>query len=456
MRPKGMKEKKDIVENWLPRYTGTPLAEFGEYVLLTNFDNYVEWFATLHGGLVKGVDRPMPNVTADGITLINFGMGSPNAATVMDLLGAIAPKAVLFLGKCGGLKRKNQIGDLILPIAAIRGEGTSNDYLPPEVPALPAFQLQRAVSTMIRDLGHDYWTGTVYTTNRRVWEHDDRFREILRRTRSMAIDMETATIFAAGFANHISTGALLLVSDQPMIPEGVKTEASDQVVTANYVEGHIKIGIEALKLVRLGAYRERSAGHGSVRGRNALGALGQQITGRRMADVAQTDHADNPLALVDHRQPAELQLLHVMYRLCEVIVLPATMDAFGHHIARRRAASIEVVARKPFADDIAVGHHPDQSIVLPNRNAADIIPPHQFREFGDRGVGADPVDTLVHHVFDFHGGPPLLEFQVHLMQCSTAPVFSTIQPIGCDSTSASGSRKAESRPTYGQMTRNPW
>jgi AMP nucleosidase len=126
-----MKEKKDIVENWLPRYTGTLLAEFGEYVLLTNFDNYVEWFATLHGGLVKGADRPMPNVTADGITLINFGMGSPNAATVMDLLSAIAPKAVLFLGKCGGLKRKNQIGDLILPIAAIRGEGTSNDYLPP-------------------------------------------------------------------------------------------------------------------------------------------------------------------------------------------------------------------------------------------------------------------------------------------------------------------------------------
>jgi AMP nucleosidase len=258
MRSKAMKEKKDIVENWLPRYTGTPLAEFGEYVLLTNFDNYVEWFATAYSGLVKGVDRPMPNVTADGITLINFGMGSPNAATVMDLLSAIAPKAVLFLGKCGGLKRKNQIGDLVLPIAAIRGEGTSNDYLPPEVPALPAFQLQRAVSTMIRDLGHDYWTGTVYTTNRRVWEHDDRFREILRRTRSMAIDMETATIFAAGFANHISTGALLLVSDQPMIPEGVKTEASDQMVTANFVERHIRIGVEALKLVRR---RGRSVKH---------------------------------------------------------------------------------------------------------------------------------------------------------------------------------------------------
>src|SRR6476660_2827649 len=187
-----------------------------------------------------------------------------------------------------------------------------------------------------------------------------------------------------------------------------------------------------------------SAGRVSVMGRNALDALGQQITGRRMADVTQTDDADHPLALVHHRQPAELQLLHVMHRLCEVIVLPATMDAFGHHIARHRAANIEVVARKPFADDVAVGHHPDQSVVLPNRNAADVMLPHHFREYGDSGVGADPVDTLVHHVFDFHGGPPLLEFHVHLMHCSTAPVFSTIQPIGCDGTRSSRSQKKAS------------
>jgi len=169
---------------------------------------------------------------------------------VMDLLSAVQPHAALFLGKCGGLKKKNQLGDLVLPIAAIRGEGTSGDYLQPEVPALPAFQLQRAVSTMIRDLGHDYWTGTVYTTNRRVWEHDEAFKDYLRRTRCMAVDMETATIFAAGFANKIPCGALLLVSDQPMIPEGVKTEASDRGVTEKYVEAHIRIGIEALKLVR--------------------------------------------------------------------------------------------------------------------------------------------------------------------------------------------------------------
>ncbi len=245
-----MKTKTEIVENWLPRYTGVPLPDFGEYILLTNFVHYLELFARATGATIQGRERPMQVATADGITMLNFGMGSANAATVMDLLSAIRPKAVLLLGKCGGLKKKNQIGDLVLPIAAIRGEGTSNDYLPPEVPALPAFSLQRAVSTMIRDLDSDYWTGTVYTTNRRVWEHDDAFKEYLRKTRCMAIDMETATIFAAGFANHIPSGALLLVSDQPMVPEGVKTEASDRKVTDVFVEKHIRIGIEALRLIR--------------------------------------------------------------------------------------------------------------------------------------------------------------------------------------------------------------
>jgi AMP nucleosidase len=245
-----VKDKEQIVDNWLPRYTGVPLDQFGEHILLTNFGGYLHTFARLTGAQVVGLDRAMPSATADGITMINFGMGSPNAATMMDLLTAIMPKAVLFLGKCGALKKKNQLGHLILPIAAIRGEGTSDDYLPAQVPALPAFALQRAVSTMIRDLGHDYWTGTVFTTNRRVWEHDAAFKERLRTMRCMAIDMETATIFAAGFANRIPSGALLLVSDQPMIPEGVKTDASDARVSADYVENHINIGIEALRLIR--------------------------------------------------------------------------------------------------------------------------------------------------------------------------------------------------------------
>ena len=242
-----MKTKKEIVDNWLPRYTGQELEKFGEYILLCNFLNYVEKFAEMHQVEIVGKGKPMQCATANGITIINFGMGSASAATIMDLLSAIHPKAVLFLGKCGGLKKKNLVGDLVLPIAAIRGEGTSNDYFPAEVPALPAFALQKAISTTIRDYKEDYWTGTVYTTNRRVWEHDEDFKSYLQKIRAMAIDMETATIFTVGFANNIPTGALLLVSDQPMVPEGVKTDKSDTMVTSKFVDNHLKIGIDSLK-----------------------------------------------------------------------------------------------------------------------------------------------------------------------------------------------------------------
>ena len=241
-----MKTKNEIVRNWLPRYTGIELEQLGNYILLTNFSKYLELFAQWNNVEITGLGRSMPSATAGEITMINFSMGSANAATIMDLLSAKRPKAVLFLGKCGGLKKKNQLGDLILPIAAIRGEGTSNDYFPEIVPALPAFSLQKAISTTIREHNRDYWTGTVYTTNRRVWEHDEKFKKHLRKTRSMAIDLETATIFTVGFYNEIPTGALLLVSDQPMISTGVKTETSDQIVTQNFVEEHIKIGIESL------------------------------------------------------------------------------------------------------------------------------------------------------------------------------------------------------------------
>ncbi len=240
-----MKTKAEIVKNWLPRYTGRPLDGFGEYILLTNFVHYVELFAERFGVEVIGRDHPMQSATADGLTILNFGMGSAMAATVMDLLSAITPKAVLFLGKCGGLK-KTKVGDFVLPIAAIRAEGTSNDYMPPEIPALPSFRLQKAVSAMIVKHGCDYWTGTVYTTNRRVWEHDEALKRYLTKIRAQAIDMETATIFIVGFANRIPKGALLLISDSPMTPEGVKTARSDRAVSDRFVQPHLNIGIDAL------------------------------------------------------------------------------------------------------------------------------------------------------------------------------------------------------------------
>ena len=242
-----MNTRLDIARNWLPRYTGMPLDHFGDYILLTNFHHYVSSFAEQFACDIAGEGRPMQAATAsNGLTIVNFGIGSANAATIMDLLSARAPDGVLFLGKCGGLKQTSEIGNFILPIAAIRGEGTSNDYMPPEVPALPSFKLHKFVSEKLTARGLEYRTGVVYTTNRRLWEHDEPFRVRLQRMTCLAIDMETATLFIVGHANEISRGALLLVSDVPITPEGVKTEESDRSVTETWSALHLQVGIESM------------------------------------------------------------------------------------------------------------------------------------------------------------------------------------------------------------------
>ena len=247
MNDKAGFDRKAIAQDWLPRYTGMPLEEFGDYILLTNFNGYVNRFAEKFKAKIYGLEKPMQACTnQDGVTIINFGIGSANAATIMDLLIAKMPEAVLFLGKCGGLKQSSEIGHFILPIAAIRGEGTSNDYVPNEVPALPSFKLHKFVSEHICRRGMDYRTGVVYTTNRRLWEHDNEFRQKLHDMACIGIDMETATIFIVGHFNEISRGALLLVSDVPITPDGVKTQHSDKHVTENWVDLHLDIGIEAM------------------------------------------------------------------------------------------------------------------------------------------------------------------------------------------------------------------
>jgi AMP nucleosidase len=242
-----MKTKLDIAKDWLPRYTGTQIDELGDYILLTNFSDYVHRFATQFNTDIKGIGRPMQTATnSSGLSMINFGIGSPNAATIMDLLVARSPKGVLFLGKCGGLKTSTEIGHFILPIAAIRGEGTSSDYFPAEVPALPSFKMHKFVSEKIMERGLEYRTGVIYTTNRRVWEWDEAFKTRLRLMSALGIDMETATVFIVGHANSISRGALLLVSDLPMTVEGIKTQESDSRINKQYTDLHLQIGIEAM------------------------------------------------------------------------------------------------------------------------------------------------------------------------------------------------------------------
>jgi len=211
-------DRMTIARDWLPRYTGMPIDGFGDYILLTNFDHYINQFAARFDCEITGQGKPMQ----------------------------ARPEGVLFLGKCGGLKDSTEIGHFILPIAAVRGEGTGDDYFPPEVPALPSFKLHKFVSERLVERDIEYRTGVIYTTNRRLWEHDDAFRRKLEQMTCIGIDMETATLFLVGHYNEISRGALLLVSDVPTTPEGVKTEASDEYVTSTWVDMHLDIGIDSM------------------------------------------------------------------------------------------------------------------------------------------------------------------------------------------------------------------
>lgn len=245
-----MVTKKSLALNWLKRYTGSEPEELGNWILLTNFQNYVDKFGHRFKVAVNGSGGPMTSATnSDGLSIINFGIGSANAATIMDLLSTVNPKGVLFLGKCGGLKKSTEIGHFVLPIAAIRGEGTSDDYFPKEVPAMPSFKLHKYVSQILYEKKLEYRSGVIYTSNRRLWEHDEVFKEHLEKVRCIGIDMETATIFITGLANEIARGALLLVSDTPMIPEGIKTEELDNRVTKEYVDLHLDVGIHAMSRI---------------------------------------------------------------------------------------------------------------------------------------------------------------------------------------------------------------
>lgn len=249
--------KLHIVKNWLPRYTGMPLEQFSKYIILTNFHSYIEKFSQFYNGYVYGRDRMMQACTAEGITMINIGMGSPNAALIMDLLLAVQPNSVLFLGKCGGIKN-TELGDFIIPIGAIRGTSVCYEYdIPENIPCLPYFEVNIHISEVMKEKNIPYKNGTVFTIARRIWEHNERFKDKLVKSRAIGVDMETATLFTVGYHNGIPNAALLLVSDLPMTPDGVKTEQSDKKITESFVDLHIKTGVDVMmNIIEVGGIKK--------------------------------------------------------------------------------------------------------------------------------------------------------------------------------------------------------
>jgi AMP nucleosidase len=237
-----------IGREFLERYTGTAPEGFQKQIILTNFHYYMERFQVLceDSVVTEGSAMTAAHSEKQGVSIINFSIGSPVAALIIEVLATADPKATLFLGICGGLHRSLQVGDFVLPTAAIRDEGASRHFMPPQVPALPTFKVQKFVSQIIVEKGYDYRTGVVHSTDYRFWEFNERFKSQLYEERALAIDMETATLFSVGFASKVPIGALLLVSDLPLRKGGIKTKESSRRVFRQFTDIHIEIGIQAM------------------------------------------------------------------------------------------------------------------------------------------------------------------------------------------------------------------
>lgn len=240
-----------IAKETLERYSGSPAGKFQPLILLTNFPHYVDQFATLCGGQVyEGSLMKACHCPARKISILDHKVGSPAAALAMDLLSFLKPRACLMLGMCGGLRRKYKVGDYLLPVAAIRGEGTSDFYLPANVPAMANFVIQKALAQVMESENKQYHIGITHTTNIRFWEFNVGFREQLIEERVQAVEMECATLFAVGYKRRVSTGALLLISDMPLKPEGIKTKEGSKKLASTYTAEHINLGIKVLENVR--------------------------------------------------------------------------------------------------------------------------------------------------------------------------------------------------------------
>jgi AMP nucleosidase len=241
------RKKFRIARDMLERYTGSAPEKFRKQIILTNFDYYMERFNNLCGDeRTQGSAMSVIHSHKADVSIVDFSIGSPTAALIIELLATIEPTAVLFLGLCGGLHRSLKVGDFILPTAAIRDEGASQHFMPRQVPALPTFKIQKFVSQIIVEKNFDYRTGVVHTTDYRFWEFDEKFKAQLYEERALAIEMESATLFVAGFASKVPIGALLLVSDLPLRRGGIKTKKSAKAVFRKFTDLHLEIGIKSM------------------------------------------------------------------------------------------------------------------------------------------------------------------------------------------------------------------
>lgn len=259
--PEEFEHQKQIAKDTLERYSGSPAEAYQQYLILTNFPRYVDHFAqTFKSTTYEGAMFKVAHSSELNISILDFKIGSPAAALIIDLCSFLPIYASLLLGMCGGLRSDYAIGEYFVPVGSIRGDGTSDFYFPPEVPALANFTVQKAVSEVLEKEKKPHHIGITHTTNKRFWEFNQDFRSRLQVTRPQVVEMECATLFTASYSHRLPLGALLLISDLPLQPRGAKTKESSENIFTNFMPDHIQLGVKIVKSLqkidRLHAYRK--------------------------------------------------------------------------------------------------------------------------------------------------------------------------------------------------------
>jgi AMP nucleosidase len=242
----GLKEH-EYVRQTLERYTSCKLEAFCGHVLITNFKQYIKAFCERTGAVIQEGNFRIANASDLDCTMIDFGIGSPQAALVINGLAYLDNlKSVVMLGMCGGIDDILEVGDFVVPSAAIRGEGTSRHYLPKEFPALPAMSVNLICIGAVKARKITPRCGIVYTTDRRLWEFDEDFVDYLRCQRILAIEMELATLFSVAYRYEVPIGSIMLVSDMPLQRRGIKDKRMHDDVYRYHMDNHLDIAMDAI------------------------------------------------------------------------------------------------------------------------------------------------------------------------------------------------------------------
>jgi AMP nucleosidase len=287
-------ERVDYSLQRLYHYTGTHPEFFQRFVLLTNYQRYVEHFcAFARKAVAEGEEydrfvapgdavevnprlraeagRPasqsgLPQMPAyhltrpdgRGVTMVNIGVGPSNARTITDHVAVLRPHCWLMLGHCAGLRRSQQLGDYVLAHGYVREDNVLDQEVPLFVPVPPIAEVQVALQEAVVNVtglkGYDVKTrmrtGTVMTTANRNWElrYDELFAR-LNQSRAIAVDMESATIATNGFRFRVPYGTLLCVSDKPLHGE-LKLRGMANTFYRERIDQHLQIGMEAIRILR--------------------------------------------------------------------------------------------------------------------------------------------------------------------------------------------------------------